>query len=203
MQGAPLEFRTPAGESVWGIQLTCLCPGCKGGWGSGFRGFFLEDTNSRAWKHRQNVVSVFSSRPGPRSCVISRFLGSSPASGSVPTARSPEPASGSVSPSLSLCPSPAHALSLSKLNKHKKKRNFHHMLMCLRSGEMGGGSRRLRGSLCLVAVAAVNALPPAQGLQTTRIYSLTILEARGLKSSGGSRGEARGARGPSAGGAAR
>ena len=43
---------------------------------------------------------------------ISQFLSSSPASGSVPTARSLEPASHSVSPSLSLCPSPAHTLSL-------------------------------------------------------------------------------------------
>ena len=38
-----------------------------------------------------------------------------PASGSVLTAQSLEPVSDSVSPSL--CPSPAHALSLSKINK--------------------------------------------------------------------------------------
>ena len=43
---------------------------------------------------------------------ISRFVASSPTSGSVLTAGSPEPASDSVSPSLS-APSPAHALALS------------------------------------------------------------------------------------------
>ena len=49
--------------------------------------------------------------------MISQFLNSSSASGSVLTAQSLEPASDSVSPSLSLCPSPAHALSLSLKNK--------------------------------------------------------------------------------------
>ena len=54
---------------------------------------------------------------------ISQSVSSSPASGSVPTARGLEPASESVSPSLSLYPSPAHALSLSvsKINKNIKK----------------------------------------------------------------------------------
>ena len=47
--------------------------------------------------------------------MISRFMSSSPASGSVLTAQSLEPALNSVSPSL--CPSPARALSLSKINK--------------------------------------------------------------------------------------
>ena len=52
--------------------------------------------------------------------MISRSVGSGPASGSVLTAQSLEPASDSVSP-LSLCPSPAHALSLSvsKINKNR------------------------------------------------------------------------------------
>ena len=51
--------------------------------------------------------------------MISWFMSSSPTSGSVLTARSPEPASDSVSPSLS-DPPPIHALSLSvsKVNKH-------------------------------------------------------------------------------------
>ena len=55
--------------------------------------------------------------------MISQFVGSSPMSGSALTARSLEPASDSVSSSLSLCPSPAHALSLSvsKINKNIKK----------------------------------------------------------------------------------
>ena len=42
--------------------------------------------------------------------MITQFMGSSPASGSVLTAQSLEPASDSVSPS------PAHALFLSKIN---------------------------------------------------------------------------------------
>ena len=46
--------------------------------------------------------------------MISQFVGSSPTSGSVLTAQSLEPASNSVSPSLSLCPSPTCALSLSQ-----------------------------------------------------------------------------------------
>ena len=54
--------------------------------------------------------SVELERPTSAQVMISRFVGSSPASGSVLMARSPEPASDSVSPSL--CPSPAHALSL-------------------------------------------------------------------------------------------
>ena len=51
--------------------------------------------------------------------VISWFVSSSPASGSVLTAQNLEPASDSVSPSFSLCPSPVHAqsLSVSKINK--------------------------------------------------------------------------------------
>ena len=61
-------------------------------------------------------------RPTSAQVMISRFVGSGPTSGSVLTALSLEPASDSVSPSLSgppwitLCLS----LSLSKINKHKK-----------------------------------------------------------------------------------
>ena len=56
--------------------------------------------------------------------MISQLVSSSPASGSVLTAQSLEPALDSVSP-LSLCPSPAHALSLSvsKINENIKKKN--------------------------------------------------------------------------------
>ena len=60
-------------------------------------------------------------RPTSAQGVISRFLCSSPAWGSVLTAWSLEPASDSVCVSLSLCPLPAHALSLSvseKMNKY-------------------------------------------------------------------------------------
>ena len=52
--------------------------------------------------------------------MISSSVSSSPESGPVLTAQSPEPASDSVS--LALCPSPTHALSLSlsltQINKH-------------------------------------------------------------------------------------
>ena len=51
--------------------------------------------------------------------VISQFMSSSPVSGSVQIAQSLKPASDSVY--LSLCPSPAHALSLSHSNINIKK----------------------------------------------------------------------------------
>ena len=57
-------------------------------------------------------------RPTSAQVMISLLVGSSPASGSVLTARRPEPASDSVSPTPSVCPSPAHTLSLSLKNKH-------------------------------------------------------------------------------------
>ena len=50
--------------------------------------------------------------------MISRFVNASPASGSVLTAQSLEPVSDFGSPSL--CPFPAHGLSLSKINIKKK-----------------------------------------------------------------------------------
>ena len=57
-------------------------------------------------------------RPTSAQVMISQFMSSSPASGSVLTAQSLESALDSVSPSL--CPFPAHALSLSLsiINKH-------------------------------------------------------------------------------------
>ena len=54
--------------------------------------------------------------------MISWFVGSSPASGSVLTARNLEPASDSVSPSLSAPPLLTRCLSLSKINKDLKKK---------------------------------------------------------------------------------
>ena len=58
-------------------------------------------------------------RPTSAQVRISRFMGSSPASGSVPTAWGLEPASDSVSPSLSVPPLLSLvSLSLSKINKH-------------------------------------------------------------------------------------
>ena len=52
-------------------------------------------------------------RPTSAQVMISLFVGSSPVSGSVLTARSPEPASDSVSPSLSAPPPLVLSLSLS------------------------------------------------------------------------------------------
>ena len=69
--------------------------------------------------HRDNDrgtwVAQSVERPTSAQVVISRFVGSSPASGSVLTAWSLEPASDSVSPAL--CPSPACTLSLSLSQK--------------------------------------------------------------------------------------
>ena len=59
--------------------------------------------------------------------MISWLVSSSPASGSVPTARSPEPASDSVSPSLSA--PPPLTLCLSKINKQTLKKRIHHQML--------------------------------------------------------------------------
>ena len=50
--------------------------------------------------------------------MISRFVSSSPATGSMLTAQSLEPSSDSGSPSLSLLLPYLHSVSLSKINKH-------------------------------------------------------------------------------------
>ena len=60
-------------------------------------------------------------RPTSAQVMTSPSVGSSPVSGSVLTARGLEPASDSVSPSLS-APPPTHILSLLKINIKKKKR---------------------------------------------------------------------------------
>ena len=59
-------------------------------------------------------------RPTSTQVMISQFVSSSPASGSVLTAQSLEPASDSVSPSLSAPPLLTLCLSLSKINVKKK-----------------------------------------------------------------------------------
>ena len=56
--------------------------------------------------------------PSSAQVTISRFVGASPTSDSVLTARSLEPASDSVSPSHSAPPPLTLCLSLSKINKH-------------------------------------------------------------------------------------
>ena len=55
--------------------------------------------------------------PALAQVMVSQFVGSRPASGSVLTSQSLEPVSDSVSPSLSALPLPAHALSLSLSQK--------------------------------------------------------------------------------------
>ena len=57
-------------------------------------------------------------RPTLASVMISRFVGSNPALGSVPIAQGLEPALDSVSPSFSAPPSLMLCLCLSKINKH-------------------------------------------------------------------------------------
>ena len=52
--------------------------------------------------------------------MISQFMGSSPTAGSGLTAQSLEPASDSVSPTLSAPPLHAFSMSVSKINKHLK-----------------------------------------------------------------------------------
>ena len=78
---------------------------------------------SKINKHWDAWAAQLVKRPTSAQVMISWFVGSSPASGSVLTARSLEPASDSVSPSLSappllsLCLSVSLSLSLSKINK--------------------------------------------------------------------------------------
>ena len=71
--------------------------------------FHLKKAGRGAW------VAQLVERPTLAQVTISQFVSLSPASGAVLAAQSLEPASDSVC--LSLCPSPAHALSLSLQNK--------------------------------------------------------------------------------------
>ena len=59
---------------------------------------------------KRHLVAQSVEHPTSAQAIISRFMGSTSALGSVLTAQSLEPALDSVS--LSLCPSPAHTLSL-------------------------------------------------------------------------------------------
>ena len=70
---------------------------------------------------RGSWVAQSVERPTSAQVMISRLMSLGPASGSVPTAQSLEPASDSVSPSLSLPLPCSHSVSLSKVNKHFKK----------------------------------------------------------------------------------
>ena len=62
-------------------------------------------------------------RPTSAQVMISQLVSSSPGSGSVLAARSLQPASDSVPPSLS-APAHSQSVSLIKINKHQKKLNF-------------------------------------------------------------------------------
>ena len=62
-------------------------------------------------------VAQSAERPSSAQAMISLFVSSSPASGSVLTGQSLEPASDSGSPSLSAPPLLMHCLCLSKINK--------------------------------------------------------------------------------------
>ena len=83
-------------------------------------------------------------RPTLAQVVILRFVGSSPTSGSVLAAQSLEPASGSVSPSLSA--PPLFTLFLSKINIHLKKNFFSTFFIYFgdreRQSMNGGGAER-------------------------------------------------------------
>ena len=63
-------------------------------------------------------VAQLDKRPTSAQVTISQFVGSGPASGAVQTAQSLDPASDSVSASLSVPPLLALCLSLSLKNKH-------------------------------------------------------------------------------------
>ena len=65
-------------------------------------------------------VAQWVKRPTLAQVMISQFVSLSPVLGSVLTAQSLEPASDSVSPSLSLPLPDLHSVSLSKINKHLK-----------------------------------------------------------------------------------
>ena len=71
--------------------------------------------------YRGTGVAQSAKHPTSAQIMILQFVGSSPMLGSVLTAQSLEPASDFVSPSLSFCPFPTCARSLSKINRSYKK----------------------------------------------------------------------------------
>ena len=78
---------------------------------------FLRGKAVRTMKFRGAYVAQSFELPTSAQVMISRFAGSSPTSGSVLPAQSLEPASDSVSPSLSAPPLPTPCLSVSLTNK--------------------------------------------------------------------------------------
>ena len=78
--------------------------------------FCYRNSNVRSGWLAQSVKRLTSAQ-----ATISRFVSSSPASGSALTAQSPEPASDSVSPSLSAPPPLSLSPSVSKINTLERK----------------------------------------------------------------------------------
>ena len=79
---------------------------------------------SQKTKNRGAWVAQLVGRPTSARVMVSRSMGSSPTSGSVLISRSPEPASDSVSPSLSAPPLLMLCLCVLKINKTLKKKNL-------------------------------------------------------------------------------
>ena len=89
------------------------------------QGHQLRLTNKNSHEIRGTWVAQSVKRPTSAQVMISPSVSSSPTSGSLLIAQSLEPASDSVSPSLS-APPPTCALSLSLKNKHdKEKKRLH------------------------------------------------------------------------------
>ena len=116
LEGARRKFRTGPGEG--GVSYNCRNQG-------------MPRRDQPGLRHRQSSLSRNPSRgawgaqwlqrPTSAQVMISRFVSSSPASGSVLTARSLEPASDSVSPSLST-PPPSVSLCLKNTQTLKKRK---------------------------------------------------------------------------------
>ena len=96
--------------------------------------------------------------------VISRSVSSSPASGSVLTAQSLEPASDSLSPSLSAPPPLALCFGLSKINKHSKVK-----LKKVPSERPSQITHQRRATLCSWFSFAVSATCPASFFSITSL----------------------------------
>ena len=123
--------------------------------------FSLEkEGNREAW------VAQSVKHPTLAQVMVMRFESSSPALGSVLTARSLEPASDSVSPSLSAPPLPAHMLarflSLSKINKNMFLRFIY---FCERQTEHEQGRSRERGRHGIRSRLRAVSIEPNVGLE--------------------------------------
>ena len=105
--------------SPWPCLALCHFPICV------LTGIYWKETASHPVALTRRVEISWDSwvaqsveRPTSAQVMISHFVSSSPMLGSMLTAQRLEPASDSVSPSLSLCPSYTHTHTLSLKNKH-------------------------------------------------------------------------------------